>query len=106
MIATSTAVDAGLIFVSQYIRMGQFFLAQNPISTWALTSWVRTMAAIMLAFIRHVHKSAHPNVGISPQSARAFNPRIVPGPGQATIGVNESWMSGHDRPPLDRRSSP
>tara|TARA_R110001606_G_scaffold254900_1_gene402870 strand:+ start:381 stop:893 length:513 start_codon:yes stop_codon:yes gene_type:complete len=88
MIATSTAVMLGLMYLNTY-EWSHVFWSETRFYMAFLMGAV--MAAIMLAFMRGMYTNRRANIGIFAGSAVVFVLALFLVRSQATIG-DESWM--------------
>ena len=101
MIATSTAVMLGLMYLSTY-EWGHVFWSETRFYMAFLMG--AAMAAIMLAFMLGMYTNRRANFGIFTGSAVVFILALFLVRSQATIG-DQSWMSAMT-PTTRSRSSP
>ncbi|MBU1287433.1 MAG: DUF305 domain-containing protein [Alphaproteobacteria bacterium] len=88
MIATSTVVMLGLMYLNTY-EWGHVFWSETRFYMAFLMG--AAMAAIMLAFMLGMYKNRRANIGIFAASAAVFILALFLVRSQATIG-DESWM--------------
>ncbi len=89
MIATSTVVMLGLMYLNTY-EWGHVFWSETRFYMAFLMG--AAMAAIMLAFMLGMYKNRRANIGIFATSAAVFILALFLVRSQATIG-DKSWMS-------------
>ena len=88
MIATSTVVMFGLMYLNTY-RLSHVFFSETRVYMALLMG--ATMAVIMLAYMLNMYKSRRVNVGIFVGSAAVFALSLWLVRSQATIG-EVAWM--------------
>ena len=89
MIATSTVVMLGLMYLNTYEWRHVFWSETRFYMAFLMGA---AMAAIMLAFMLGIHTNRRANIGIFATSAAVFILALFLVRSQATIG-DESWMS-------------
>jgi uncharacterized protein (DUF305 family) len=90
MIATSTIVMFGLMYLNTYERDHVFF---SQTRAWMALLMGATMAVIMLAFMRGMYRNARVNVAIYGASIVTFALSLWLVRSQATVS-DVSWMKG------------